>query len=79
MDSNKKLMRYHSELFLNPDRYRWLVGKLIYLIITRLDLSYLVGVESIYTKPSHGSLECVIFILRFVGGTLGQSLLYIHQ
>lgn len=53
MDSNKKLMRDESELFSELERYRKLVGKLIYLTITRSYLSCLVGVESISAKPSH--------------------------
>jgi len=34
MDPNQKLMIDQGELFLDPERYRRLVGKLIYLTIT---------------------------------------------
>jgi len=53
MDSNKKLMRDQGELFSNLERYRRLVEKLIYLTITRPNLSYPAGVESIYAETSH--------------------------
>jgi len=50
-DSNKKLMVDQSEALSNPKRFRRLVGKLIYLNITRLDLSFVVGVVfSVYAK-----------------------------
>jgi len=53
MDSNQKLMRDQSELFSNPERYRRLVAKLIYLTITRPDFSYPVGVVSQFMQNPH--------------------------
>jgi len=38
MDSNQKINERPSELFSDLERYRRLVGKLIYLTITRPDL-----------------------------------------
>jgi len=46
MDPNKKLMAEQGETFFNLERYRRLVGKLIYLTITRANLSFTVGVVS---------------------------------
>jgi len=40
MDPNQKLTIEEGELFFDPERYRRLVGKLIYLTITRPDLSF---------------------------------------
>ncbi|XP_014491791.1 uncharacterized protein LOC106754289, partial [Vigna radiata var. radiata] len=53
MDSNQKLMRDQGEPFSDPERYRRLVGKLIYLTITRPDLSYPVGIIG---NPGQGLL-----------------------
>ena len=46
MDPNQKLMSNQGEHFPNPERYRRLVGELIYLTITMPDLSFVVGVVS---------------------------------
>jgi len=46
MDPNLKFMADQSEVYPDPERYRRLVGKLIYLTITRPDISFVVGVVS---------------------------------
>ncbi|RZB87138.1 Pectin acetylesterase 2 isoform B [Glycine soja] len=44
MDPNKKLLPNQGEPYSDLERYRGLVGKLIYLTITRPDISFAVGV-----------------------------------
>jgi len=46
MNPNYKLMSQQGEPFLDPKRYRRLVGKLIYLTILRPNMSFVVGVVS---------------------------------
>lgn len=46
MDANVKLYPDQENKLEDPSRYRRLVGKLIYLTVTRPDLSYAVGVVS---------------------------------
>ena len=46
MDPNQKLTTKEGELFSDPEKYRRLVGKLIYLTIMRLHLSFAVGIVS---------------------------------
>ena len=46
MDPNVKLYEDQGELISNPKRYPHLVGKLNYLTITRLDISFAVSVLS---------------------------------
>lgn len=40
MDQNHKLIMEEGESFPDPERNRWLVGKLIYLTIKKPDLSF---------------------------------------
>ena len=75
MDSNQKLTRDQGELFSDPERYRRLVGKLIYLTITRPDLSYPVGVVSQFMQNPHiDHWNAVIRILRYVKGNPGLGM-----
>ncbi|RDX91036.1 hypothetical protein CR513_27038, partial [Mucuna pruriens] len=56
MNPNMKLMVKQGEPYSNPGRYRRLVGKLIYLTIIRLDISFTVGVNlkcRVLTRLSH--------------------------
>jgi hypothetical protein len=46
MESNLKLMLDEGDLIDDPDTYRKLVDKLIYLTITRHDISYAVSIVS---------------------------------
>lgn len=50
MGPNKKLKAEQGGMFFGPERYRRLVGKLIYLTIIGQDLSFVVDVESIHAK-----------------------------
>ena len=52
MEPNLKLMSNEGDFVDDPDTYRRLVGKLIYLTITRPDISYAVGIVSQFmTNP----------------------------
>ena len=50
MDPNVKLYEDQGELLSNPKRYHRLVGKLNYLTITRLNISFAVSVLSQFMK-----------------------------
>jgi len=77
MDPNLKLMIDQSEVYPDPERYRRLVGKLIYLTITRLDISFAVGVVSQFIQNPHvDHWNVVMHILRYVKRAPGQGLLY---
>jgi hypothetical protein len=51
MDPNKKLLR-DGDLFLDPSRYRQMVGKLNYLTIAMPDILYAVSVVSQFIESS---------------------------
>ena len=66
MDPNVKLYEDQEELLSNPERYRHLVGKLNYLTITPLDISFVVSVLSQYMKDPHlPHWEAVIRIVSY--------------
>jgi len=48
IDPNTKLLPNQGEPFSNPKKYRRLVGKLNYLNVTRLDISFEVSVVSLF-------------------------------
>ncbi|XP_059276203.1 secreted RxLR effector protein 161-like [Lycium ferocissimum] len=57
--------------------YRQLVGSLIYLTLTRPNISYVVGVMSRYMQnPKKPHLEAVQRILRYIEGTFGYGIIY---
>ena len=66
-----------GELFEDPERYRRLVGKLNYLIVTRPDIAYSVCVVSQYMSfPTIDHWMAVEQILCYLKGALGRGILY---
>ena len=58
-----------------PTYYRQLVGSLIYLTITRPDLSYLVGLLSKFMQtPRDIHLDCAKRVLQYVSGTMDYDI-----
>lgn len=77
MDLNHKLMPDVGNLIDDPEMYRRLVGKLIYLTITRPDISYAVSILSQFmTSPRVPHMDAVIRILKYLKGAPGLGLLY---
>ena len=65
MDVNTKLLLNHGELFEDVGRYKRLAGKLNYLTLTRLDITFAVSVKSQFlSAPRTIHLEAV---MRFCG------------
>jgi len=77
-DSNKKLMADQGETLSDPERYRRPVEKLIYLTITRVDLSFAVGVLSQFMQNPCiiDHWNAIIHILRYLKKTPRQGLSY---
>ncbi|XP_073022626.1 uncharacterized protein [Primulina eburnea] len=77
LDVNLKLSIEDGELLPDPSLYRRLVGKLLYLTITRPDLAYSVNRLSQFVAcPREPHLQAVYSILKYVKGTVGQGLFY---
>ncbi|GKB83804.1 putative RNA-directed DNA polymerase [Tanacetum coccineum] len=59
------------------DRYQRMVGKLIYLSHTRLDIAYAVGVVSQFMhQPQVDHMHAVLRIVRYLKGTTGHGVLF---
>ncbi|CAM8915811.1 unnamed protein product [Rhodiola kirilowii] len=77
MDMKHKLSLSKAPLLADPLEYRQLVGKLIYLTITRPDLAYPVHVLSQFMQqPTTEHLQAVHKVLRFIKGAPAQGLLF---
>ena len=64
----------------NPSLYRCLVGSLVYLTVTRSDISYVVHQVSQYlSAPWSTHYAAVLRILRYLKGTLFYGLFYSTQ
>ncbi|XP_034217357.1 uncharacterized mitochondrial protein AtMg00810-like [Prunus dulcis] len=61
----------------DPTRYRRLVGRLIYLTVTRPDLSFTVHVLSRFMhEPHQPHLDAALRVLRYLKGYPGQGILF---
>ncbi|CAH9102403.1 unnamed protein product [Cuscuta epithymum] len=76
MVQNHKLQSATGPNFSDPERYRRLVGKLIYLTLTRPDISYSVHILSQFMQcPKVEHWEAMLRVLRYLKGHPGQGIL----
>ena len=69
-----------GETFEDPERYRRLVGKLNFLIVTRPDIAHSISVLNQYmSAPTVDHWVAVEQILCYLKGALGQGILYINH
>ncbi|CAL8152565.1 unnamed protein product [Prunus armeniaca] len=79
MEQNIKLSN-EGEILKDPAKYRRLVGRLIYLTITRLDITYAVHVLSRFMhEPRIPHMDAAVRILRYLKYTPGQGILFPTQ
>ncbi|CAA0823425.1 cysteine-rich RLK (RECEPTOR-like protein kinase) 8 [Striga hermonthica] len=72
---NAKICAQDGKALEDATMYRQLVGSLIYLTLTRPDISYAVGIASRFMeKPKKPHLELVRRILRYVKGSIDYGL-----
>lgn len=77
MDPNIKLSRSDGELTSDPSNYRHLVGRLVYLTITRPDLSFSVQMLSQFMDSPHKPhMDATSRVLRYLKSSPGQGLLF---
>jgi hypothetical protein len=75
MEINTKLGLEDGELLSDIGQYQKLVGKLIYLIVTRPDISFVVSMVSQFMHaPRTSHLSAIDRILRYLKCTPGQGI-----
>ena len=79
MEQNVKLLD-EGELLKDPSPYRRLVGRLIYLTVTRLYITYSVIILSRFMHaPRKPQMEAAMRILRYLKNNPGQVLFFSSQ
>ncbi|RVW69562.1 Retrovirus-related Pol polyprotein from transposon RE2 [Vitis vinifera] len=76
IEHNHRLGLANGELLSNPESYRRLVGRLIYLAVTRPDLAYSVHILSQFMQePRIEHWEAALRVVCYLKGTPGQGIL----
>ena len=77
MELNAKLRKEEGELLIDPSLYPKLVGSLVYLTVTRLDISFAIQQVSQFLQTlRHLHLVVVHKIIRYVQGTYNHGLFF---
>ncbi|XP_019056182.1 PREDICTED: uncharacterized protein LOC109115948 [Nelumbo nucifera] len=77
IEQNHHLALAKSALMENPNRYRLLVGRLIYLTIIRPELCYCVHILAQFMQsPRQEHWDAALRVVHYMKGYLGQGLLY---
>ncbi|KAJ4717148.1 Retrovirus-related Pol polyprotein from transposon TNT 1-94 [Melia azedarach] len=76
MEQNHKLALVAGKLHDDPEQYRRLIGRLIYLGVTRPDLAYFVHILSQFMQqPREEHWEAALRIVRYLKKNPGQGIL----
>ena len=77
MEFTLKLSVNDSNIYEDPSSYQRLIGRLLYLTLTRPDLAYSVQVLSQFlAKPAVSHHQAAIRVLRYLKATPGQGLFF---
>ncbi|XP_038896527.1 uncharacterized mitochondrial protein AtMg00810-like [Benincasa hispida] len=75
MDPNVKLRNFDQDLLSDPSSYRRLIGRLIYLTISRLDIVSSVNkLSQFVAKPCKAHLSATHHLLGYLKSALGQGI-----
>ena len=79
MEQNLKLSKLQGTLLLDPGVYRRLVGRLLYLTITRPDIAYSVRkLSQFMSKPRKPHLDAAYKVLQYIRGVQVKEFSYSH-
>ncbi|KAL7592763.1 hypothetical protein Lser_V15G32012 [Lactuca serriola] len=77
MDPKYKLSDFEGDLLPDEFQYRRLIGRLLYLAITRPDITYaLHKLSQFLNKPKTHHLHVAAHLLRFIKSNPGQGLFF---
>ncbi|KAH9779116.1 hypothetical protein KPL71_007601 [Citrus sinensis] len=80
MSTNAKLTVDHSGSSVDPSLYRSMIGSLLYLTASRLDICFSIGVCARYqANPKESHLAAVKRIIRFVSGIVNDGIWYTND
>ena len=80
MDPGTKLTKNTEGTMVNSTEYRSLIGSLRYLLHTRPDLSYSIGLLSRFMQePKEQHMKAIRQVLRYVKGTINYGITYKHN
>lgn len=80
MDLNEKVTKDESGIQVDATRFKSLVRGLRYLVHTRLDIAFALGIVSRFMeRPTTMHLNAEKRILRYIKGTINFSLVYSEE
>ncbi|GJW82981.1 ribonuclease H-like domain, reverse transcriptase, RNA-dependent DNA polymerase [Tanacetum coccineum] len=80
MEPGLKLTKLSKEKFVDPTEYQSIIGCLRYLLHTRPDLSFLVGLLSRFMQePQEQHMKAIKQVLRYIKGTKDYGITYGHD
>ncbi|XP_057734027.1 uncharacterized mitochondrial protein AtMg00810-like [Arachis stenosperma] len=77
METNLRMSASDGDPLHDPSTYRRIIGRLIYLTISRPNITYAVSTLSQFlSKPTFTHLTALHHLLRYLKGSVGQGLLF---